>query len=97
MCATDLTLQEYDFDYDDDDEEMDDVAGDVENQYYKAKGESFLRAFGTAASCGGFVRLEVAARSPLRPSPAVLDLALTCSTQRGRCRGSSQGISGDSR
>jgi hypothetical protein len=33
-----LTLQEYDFDYDDDDDAaMEDEAGDVENQYYKAK------------------------------------------------------------
>ncbi|KAK1925355.1 endopeptidase [Papiliotrema laurentii] len=43
--------EEYDFDYDDDDEEMDDVAGDVENQYYKAKAlkeddaEAALKAF----------------------------------------------------
>ena len=30
--------QEYDFDYDDDDDDaMEDEAGDVENQYYKAK------------------------------------------------------------
>ena len=33
--------QEYDFDYDDDDDDaMEDEAGDVENQYYKAKCES---------------------------------------------------------
>jgi hypothetical protein len=32
--------QEYDFDYDDDDDAgMEDDAGDVENQYYKAKCE----------------------------------------------------------
>jgi COP9 signalosome complex subunit 2 len=36
----DAPCQEYDFDYDDDDDAgMEDDAGDVENQYYKAKCE----------------------------------------------------------
>lgn len=35
-----LTLQDYDFEYDDDDDaDMEDDGGDVENQYYKAKGK----------------------------------------------------------
>lgn len=47
--------QEYDFDYDDDDDDaMEDGEGDVENQYYKAKGAysrslSFLST--TFSSC----------------------------------------------
>lgn len=36
-----IVSQEYDFDYDDDDDDAEeDVVGDVENQYYKAKGKS---------------------------------------------------------
>jgi COP9 signalosome complex subunit 2 len=36
-------MQDYDFEYDEDDDAgMEDAAGDVENQYYKAKSRLYL-------------------------------------------------------